>query len=97
MPTLALPPQPSPAFVTHAGEWNEHASQGNGHEAVRLFDLANEVLTHWLQRAEVLVTTLQEADDYSYLSVPANRVFYVKTRYVYGGKGQPRPFDLDDE
>ena len=36
-------------------------------------------------------------DDYSYVSVPPNRTFYVRTRYVYAGKGMPRPFDLDDD
>ena len=40
---------------------------------------------------------LSEADDYSYVSVPASRMFYVKTRYIYAGKGMPRPYDLDDE
>ncbi len=39
----------------------------------------------------------KEAGDFSYQHVPPNRVFYVKTRYVYVGKGLPRPFDLGDE
>ena len=49
------------------------------------------------ERAEVLLMPREEADKFSYEHVPPNRMFYVKTRYVYAGKGLPRPFDLDDE
>ena len=97
MPALARPPQPSPAFVIQASEWLEHASRGNGREAYRLSALVGKALAHWSGRAEILITALEEADDYSYVSVPASRMFYVKTRYIYAGKGMPRPYDLDDE
>ena len=97
MPALALPLQPSPAFAIQADEWMEHASRDNGHEASRLSALVDEALAHWSGRAEILITALEEADDYSYVSVPASRMFYVKTRYIYAGKGMPRPYDLDDE
>lgn len=55
------------------------------------------VYRHWNERAEVLVMRREEADEFSYEHVPPNRMFYVKTRYVYVGKGFPQPFDLDDE
>ena len=35
-------------------------------------------------------------DDFTYSSMPPNYVFYVKTRYVFLGKGEPMPFELDD-
>ena len=59
-------------------------------------DIRNNAHRHVLERTEILMASLAEDDD-SYVSVPANRMFYVKTRYVYVGKGAPLPFDLDDE
>jgi len=97
MPTLALPAQASSALEARAAEWKEYVSRTNGPEASEIYELARKVQSHWLRRAEVLISGLQEADDYSYLPVPANRVSYVKTHYVYMGKGTPLPFDLDDE
>jgi hypothetical protein len=31
------------------------------------------------------------------IPVHFHRTFYVKTRYVFRGKGEPMPFELDDE
>jgi hypothetical protein len=32
----------------------------------------------------------------AYAPVPPTRTFYVKTRYVFCGKGEPTPFELDE-
>jgi len=59
--------------------------------------LAREAFVHRNATAEALIAVTDHADGHSYQPVPSNRMFYVKTRYVYGGKGTPLPFDLDDE
>lgn len=71
--------------------------QAQGPEGKQVREAAEQALRHWNERAEALVAATEYADDDSYVSVPPNRVFYVKTRYVYAGRGTPRPFDLDDE
>ena len=71
--------------------------QAQGFEGKKVREAAEQALRHWNERAESLIAAAENADDYSYVSVPANRTFYVKTRYVYAGKGTPRRFDLDEE
>jgi hypothetical protein len=39
---------------------------------------------------------MTEPDD-SYISVPPNRTFFVQTRYIYTGKGEPLPLELDED
>ncbi len=71
--------------------------QAQGLEGRKVREAAEQVLRQWNARAESLIAATENAENDSYVSVPPNRVFYVKTRYVYGGRGTPRPFDLDDE
>ena len=97
MPTLVLPQQAMPAIVEQAQEWMQSASGGNGVEASQMSVLAGEVWFHWSQRIEILIPALEVLTGDSYISVPPNRVSYVKTRYIYKGKGTPMPFDLGDE
>lgn len=99
MPAIAmLPPTEPVARVSYfyANPWAD-APQAQGIEGRKVFAKAEEVYRHWSERTEVLLMPREEADKFSYEHVPPNRVFYVKTRYVYLGKGLPRPFDLDDE
>ncbi len=97
MPTLALPPQPPYAMVASPNERRVSESQGHGVEAHQLNTLFDEAINHWLQPAAMFFLVLEQVDEYSYEPVPPNRVFYVSTRYVYGGKGEPQPFELEDE
>jgi|SRR5579885_345704 hypothetical protein len=64
-------------------------------EGKKILENAEEAHRHWSERAEALVSHYNQADAYQH--VPPNRQFYVRTRYVYAGKGVPQPFDLDDE
>lgn len=109
MPHIAeLPPTQAPALVSyfHANRRGD-APDAQGIEGRKVFAKTEAVYRHWTDRAEVLVTRREEADAFSaawttfaertYERVPPNRMFYVKTRYVYLGKGLPHPFDLDDE
>lgn len=99
MPALApLSPTQSAAPVSrfHANRWAD-TPYAQGIEGRKVSAKAEEVYRHWNERAEVLVMLRKEADEFSYEHVPPNRTVCVKTRFVYAGKGLPRPFDLDDE
>lgn len=97
MPTIALPPQPTYSIVCNGAERALAESYSYGDEASQLSVLADEMCSHWSQRVEILVPALEVLNGDSYVSVPPNRVSFVKTRYVYLGKGTPMPFDLSDE
>ena len=97
MPAVAEYPRPAAAFV-----WSvlETASplESRGPEGLQLRRTACEALQQWNERARVLVaTTDNDVEPVGYVSVPPNRTFYVKTRYVYLGQGEPWPFVLDEE
>jgi hypothetical protein len=97
MPAIAMSPLTEPVVPVscfYAGRWAD-APHAQGAEGRKVSEKAEEVYRHWSERAEVLLMPREEADEFS-TQVPPNRVFYVKTRYVYVGKGLPRPFDLDD-
>lgn len=99
MPAIAMLQPTEPVALVpyfYANRWRD-APQAQGSEGKKVFAKAEEVYRHWSERAEVLVMPREEADEFSYKHVPASRVIYVKTRYVYAGKGLPRPFDLDEE
>jgi hypothetical protein len=93
-----LRPTESDATISYfcSNPWGD-PPQAQGSEGKKVFAKAEEVYRHWSERAELLVMPRKETDEFSYDHVPPNRMFYVKTRYVYAGKGVPRPFDLDDE
>lgn len=99
MPAIALfqPNQSSAAFLYVYVGRRLDAPSPQGIEGKKLSAKAEEVYRHWSERAEVLLMHREEVDECSYRHVPANRVFHVKTRYVYAGKGLPMSFDLDDE
>lgn len=99
MPALAtlFATEPTAPFSGYLNIPASDAPFAQGSEGRKVLERAEEVARHWHQRAEVLLMPRKEAGDFSYQHVPPNRVFYVKTRYVYVGKGLPRPFDLDDE
>ena len=98
MAAIAPPPQPTPASVEQTCPWWEHIVSGSyGHEAFRLAEITKEVYYHSIERAEALDVVSDDGDMFMYSSVPPNRVFYVKTRYIFAGKGEPLPFELDDE
>ena len=99
MPAIAaLPPtQPvAPVSYFYANRWRD-APYAQGIEGRKVSAREEEVYRHWSERTEALLMPREGTDELSYEHVPPNRVFYVKTRYVYVGKGLPKPFDLDDE
>ncbi len=96
MPAVALPPQRVPAMVSHFTFWRDAGQQAQGDTGRRLLERAEKAFEHWTQRGELLIAA-SDSDEFSYVSVPPNRTFSVKTRYVYGGKGTPLPFRLDAE
>lgn len=96
MPSLA-PTQPAePVSYFDAHQWGE-APHAQGIEGKKVSERAGEAFRHWSERAEVLLMRRKDMEEVSYEHVPPNRVFYVKTRYVYVGKGLPGSFHLDDE
>jgi hypothetical protein len=99
MPALAplSPTQPAaPVSRFHTSRW-EDGPYAQGIEGRKISAKAEEVYRHWRERVEVLLMPRQETDEFSYEHVPPNRMFYIKTRYVYVGKGLPQPLDLDEE
>ncbi len=92
-----------PTFHIPAGWGSEFRPEPQGDAGKTLVRNAQEVRRHWVERAEMLnasIALVVDADDgatVSYESVPPNRVFYMKTRYVFLGKGEPTPFELDEE
>jgi hypothetical protein len=97
MPALALPrpPQTVPSEFPF-DRWAD-SPPAQGFEGRKVREVAEQVLRQWNARAESLIAATENAENDSYVSVPPNRVFYVKTRYVYSGQGTPRAFGLDDE
>jgi hypothetical protein len=79
-------PQPEPTILRLGSFVIQVKREGR-----KVFSKAEEICRHWRDRAEVLVMRREAMDEFSYESVPTNRMFYVKTRYVYVGKGLPRP------
>lgn len=59
----------------------------------KLFDIASKLVETVPKQHDN--TDNIPLDDYK--SVPPNKTFTVKTRYVYRGKGEPQKFDLDEE
>jgi len=100
MPAIAtLPPTEPTVSILYSDvpRWAD-APYAQGIEGRKVFEKAEEAYRHLNEPAEVLLLMPREAtDEFSYEHVPPKRVFHVKTRYVYLGKGLPRPFDLDDE
>ena len=95
MPTLALPPQP--AIVVRFPAGMENNSPGNGTEASHLSKLADDVASHWLQRAEVLTACMDYAETESEYRHPLLRTqSIVKVRYRMSGRLRPRRFQTDD-
>lgn len=97
MPGIALKaPPPSTRVVTGSCFQGDQPS-AQSREGQELVEITQRVLRQWSEPAAILLMSSEEVDELSYEHVPPNRVCYVKTRYVYAGKGLPRPFDLDDE
>ena len=96
MPAVAEYASPANAFVCRIFD-TESSLQPQGSEGKQLHRKADEALRHWIERAEVLIAEPDDAEAVSYFSIPPNRTFFVRTRYVYAGKGEPLPFVLDDE
>ena len=97
MPAVAEYARPSSAFVCRIVD-TESSQQPQGSEGRQLHRKADEAIRQWFeQRAEVLIAEPDDEGVVSYVSVPPNRTFFVRTRYTYAGKGKPLPFELDDE
>lgn len=96
MPAPTLPLAPMPATVR---PFTLASSPAEGPEGRKVAEVADNVLLHWFDRAEVLLASdaLDDLDDLEYVPVPPNRVFFVTTRFVHVGKGTPRAITLDDE
>ncbi len=92
-----------PTFFIPAGFGSEVRPKPQGKTGLGLLGKADEVCRQWVERAEILnasirfVTTGGDSGTLPYYSVPPTRTFYVKTRYVFLGKGKPTPFELEDE
>lgn len=98
MPAIALLQPNHSGAPIHVGRWVDTPS-AQGVEGKKVSAKAQEVYRHWSERAEVLVMRLEAVDELPHERTlpPPNREFYVKTQYVYAGKGLPRRIDLDDE
>lgn len=94
----ALPPSELLTLNSYlyTNRWAD-VSCAQSNEGRQLFEKVKEVCRYLRERPEVLLMAREETDEFSYEHAPANRVFFVRTKYVYLGKGRPQPFDLDDE
>lgn len=86
-----------PTFRIPEGFGSEFRPDPAGKTGRVLIRNADVVCRHWVERAEALVATTEDNEPSTYSPMPPNRVFHVKTRYVFLGKGEPMPFELDDE
>jgi hypothetical protein len=93
------------AYFWNPGALQEHA-QPQGAEGRQISQKAEEALRQWENRAENLMGSTDlfiagcdedDNDEWTYVSVPPKRTFYVRTQYVFRGKGKPMPFELEDE
>lgn len=99
MPAVAvLSPSPSavPVPWIDRNRWAD-APRAQGSEGKQVFLKAEEVYRHWTERAEVLILRNEETHELFCKHMPPNRTFFVKTRYVYKGIGQPQPLYVDEE
>lgn len=98
MPTIAAPPPaPNPTVEINAHLLTEQTSHGEGQEALRLFDMVEDALFHWTQRAEVLLSSGDESDNsLEYQHILPEATFKVRVRYVTAGNLTPRRVNLDD-
>lgn len=105
MPTFAEYARPTSVSVRRIVD-TESLQQPQGGEGQQLCRRADAALRQWDERAEALIVELDlfitggdEDDDeeLAYVSVPPKRTIYVRTRYVFRGKGKPRPFELEDD
>lgn len=105
MPAVAEYARPISASVRPDLD-TESTLQPQGSEGRQLHRKADEASRHWGERAEVLVAATQlfisgcdeaKSEQTSYVAVPPNRTFFVRTRYIYAGRGEPLPFELDVE
>jgi hypothetical protein len=96
MPAVAEYARPISESVYRIGDV-ESSLQPQGPEGKQLHRKADEAFRHWADRAEVLNACPEDDGIVSYVSVPPKRRFYVRTRYVFRGKGTPLPFQLEDE
>ena len=96
MPAVATCPS-VPTFRIPWGLGSESHSEPQWQAGKVLIRNVKAVYVQWFERAEVLLATMEDNDAFTYLSMAPNRVFHVKTRYVFLGKGEPMPFELDDE
>ncbi len=96
MPAVAEYARPASAFVCRIVD-TESSLQPQGLEGRQLHRKADEAIQHWVERAEVLIAEPDDEAIVSYVSVPPNRTFFVRTRYIDAGKGEPLPYELGDE
>ncbi len=98
MPMLAEEIKATSAHVWELedAEWSQRLPEGL--EGKQLHHRAEEAVRQRYERAEILAADLVDEEDIdSYSSVPPKRRFFVRTRFVFRGKGKPLPFHLDDE
>lgn len=108
MPTVAECAESTSAFVYRIDD-PEWSLQPQGSEGRQLHRKAGEAFQHWGERAEILIAgclhdlghypIMQEDDDelFKNTAVPPKRTFYVKTRYVFLGRGEPLPMVLEED
>lgn len=102
MPAIARCPT-VPTFRIPPGFGSDVPSESQGEAGRALILNAEKVYRQWAERVEVLNASIglviagADSGTVPYDSVPPNRTFCVKTRYVFLGNGEPMPFELDDE
>ena len=57
---------------------------------------AENVWHHWEHRGEICRRALDDADDFSYRSVPLETAFRVRVKYRLVGELAPLPYPLDE-
>ncbi len=97
MPTLTIPQQRQyvPSFPLSCDSRDRAPLRGSaGQELTRLEE---EISKYWKASCEQIHILREAYETMSYQAMPPNRTFTVPIRYHLRGRGEPLPYQIDDE
>jgi len=92
MPTLTIPQQSQ--YLPFDLPTQSPLQGSAGQELVRL---AKEIMEYWKVSCEQIHILRAAHETISYKAMPPNRTFTVPIRYHLRGRGEPLPYQIDDE
>ena len=98
MPTLLTPPQQRQYIPYSPFLWDSrfrpplHGSVGQ-----ELTRLEEEIFKYWRASCEQIHVLREAHETMRYQAMPPNRTFTASIRYHLRGRGEPLPYQIDDE